>query len=255
MDHIQLQMLLTGGPNQQNKKEAFDKFDKEIEKDCTEYIKSQNIEVAPNSLVSTSENIARLTNELRIEMKFEQLSKYLQSAFLTLATDLEKKIDADQYESVLDFLLQLHDSISSLDPSNDISKELKEALTVSDRVLDIINSEAISKFIENKFYDSLSLYVLLTILNPGNSEYWYRAGLMARKCENSNLELQMYREAIEISPLSIGPRIFSIFYYINMNSLEEARSEVEKVDTLIQTSIIEEYEQELLNRAKSLLYI
>lgn len=201
------------------------KFDLSIEKHINKYIDSLNLEVeyGRNSLVSPAMKRAQLREELKSALIMPELEKFLSEAFNAILTSHHHYLSPEMCKQMENEFLGIEEEIEKIN-FNELPEENYQTLfKISDAVMDGILTIAIEKYKEQEYPLSLAIFTLLTSLNAGNYDYWYRLGITAQKCENYQLALKAYEIALDISPDLIGALLFSSECYIRLDQKDTAK--------------------------------
>jgi tetratricopeptide (TPR) repeat protein len=206
-----------------------------------------------NKLVTPEMQRSRVKAELKEKAKLPELSAFIESAFKILTSEGGNYLDKDHTESMnKDFASGL-DVLQKIDLNSPASENFQALLHFSDSTMDSIFKIALEKFNELQYSDSLSLFILLTTLNPENPDYWYRAGILAQKCENYELATRLFSAATDIDPVLIGPRVFLIDCYLKREMISEAKVAYAEAMEINEVAQIEDSWKEMLSIYDALL--
>jgi tetratricopeptide (TPR) repeat protein len=124
---------------------------------------------------------------------------------------------------------------------------------ISDESIQSIVRIALAKFSEERHNDCLALFSLLTLLIPANSEYWFRFGIMAQKCENYELASHAYAATLELDPNNIGARLFAAQCFIKRKIIDEAKAEIAAAKKLSEKDGVDQMWRDLLPTIEEML--
>lgn len=228
------------------------KIDREIEAYLDFFSKDMPVQ---NSLISPTMQRNKLKCEIEEEMKLRDYTPYIEGAFKCLLFESKKYLDEDHFNHLQASILRLPSIIEKLDLSKERKGNFLEDLMISEDTLASINLIATNKFNENNFADSLSLFILLSMIVPSIEDYWFRAGIAAHQCENFNLAVKLYASANEVNPNLIGARLFASECYFRNGAKEEAKLEFEEARKIKESNGLDSDWSELFNELDKLLKI
>lgn len=212
------------------KKSPKRQLDAEIDQEIDQYV--DGLEFEENSFQNTIESPKTKKERMKIEIKeavkLPELSQNLESAIKLLlsegATYLSEEANAtllSDFSNASTFLTDM--KLAGIGKGD---MDLQELIKISDESMKSIVVIAIAKFAEEKYADCLSLFTLLTILNPAYSEYWIRLGLAAQKSGNFDLALRAYAATLMLDPNLIEARLFAAECHVERNDLDKAKTEL-----------------------------
>lgn len=204
-------------------KAPLNKYEEKIENEIEKYLNTLSFDQPENLLISPSIRRAKLKEELKEKANFPEFSNYIETAAKELFTEGKSYIDQQSYEKMESEFSNIEDELDKINLDAPIVEKLQQTLAISDTTINSIFKMAQKKYNEAKFLDSLSLFILLAMLDPGNPDYWYRAGILAQTCENYDLALRLYDTASHINPDLIGPWVYSSECSIANNSFSQAK--------------------------------
>lgn len=237
---IYLQELMNGRIQQKDNvtknsnKRTKNRFEIEIDKEIEAHISSLSFDEDPNTiqLISKEMRHARIRAELREQARLPELSKHLDSAFKILNGDAQKYLFEEEAHALNKDLKEAENALDKID-LNSTSTNYKSFLDLKDSTIDSIFKIAVEKFNRLEYSESLSLFVLLATLIPENSDYWFRSGILASKCQNYELALRFYTAARSLDNTLIEPLVFSIECLIKQNMKEEAKHSISELENII----------------------
>jgi tetratricopeptide (TPR) repeat protein len=203
-------------------------FDLDLEKEIDNYVDSLNLEEDPihPSLQNAKARKESMKLEIKEAVKLPELSKNLNSALNLLFSEGSVYLTKEAYEQLIEDLsnASIMLNVKLEESGNDT---LQHLANISDESMKSIVEVSIAKFTEERYQDCFSLFSLLTVLNPAYSEYWFRFGLAAQKCENYELASRAYAAALELDPQLVGARLFAAECFVRLGKISEARAEIE----------------------------
>lgn len=252
MPDLYLQSLMEGTSH--NKKK--DRFEIENEKQIEEYLKKISLheeDPSKNLLMTPSMKRIRMKEQLQEEAKYSKLSSFVEAAFMILTLEGKKYLNNEHYESMIAAFANAYTILNKIDLGPSSTENFQTILNFDDETITSIFNIAVEKYKESQYADSLSLFILLLILIPQNSDYWYRAGIAAHECKNYELALQLYAGVSSLDPSLIAPWIFSVECHLIQNSQEEAKNAYAEAVKISETSQIDDSWKEALSKLKMLL--
>ncbi len=225
-------------PSQQPKSNSSnsvkDKFDLAAEKYIKEYLNSLNLEIeyGQNQFVTPAMKRAQIRQEMLAKMKASEEDGYLSEAFNFINSNGEQYLGQEFYPEVVSELERIDDLIEKMDPGQEFPEKMQSFYNFNEHIAEEISKLAILKFHEEEYKTSLSLLVLLATLFPENNDYWYKLGIAAQKCEQYDLALRAYGEALQLKPDHIGVKLFSVECYLEKDLVEEAKSQLREAKKL-----------------------
>lgn len=201
-------------------------LDKELDKEIDAYVDSMEIEEDPNPLQSSKIKRESIRNEVKEAAHLPELSKLLEEAVGVIFLEGANYLNAEQNQQLITDFTNASTIFSSMHLSDSTDKNLQELTQISDDSMKSMVTIAIAKFVEERFEDSLALFSLLSILNPAYSEYWFRMGIAAQKCQNYELASRAFDAATQLDPKLIGARLFASECFVARQMPDQARAEI-----------------------------
>lgn len=235
-----------------------DSFELEIEKNINEYIESLHIdeEYAQNLYVTPEMKKAQIRTEIETSMKVSELENYIAEAFKILIVEGRDYLENEPF---LEMEEQIKSIGAKLDADQSSTETFQSSLKISNSVMTSILRIAVAKYEATDYPKSLSILILLSVLNSRNPDYWYRLGVVAQKCENYELALQALNNALDLRPDLFEAYLFASECYLFMNQTESAKIYFEKGKELVLANLYEEdaHEEmwgELISELEMVLY-
>lgn len=238
MCDLYLQALLNGeisGKQLSPSKEKKNRFELEIEKQIDEHIKTLPLDESPdNKFFTPAMRIARLREELREESKHSELTKYLDQAFQIIEKEGRKYLSEKQHQALLNEILRGLALLNEVSLSQVTNVDFKTLLSISDEAEDSIVLLAEKKTAETALDDCLPIYILLSVLEPKNATYWYRAAIACHCNKKYQTAIRFYNIAYSLDAELIGSKLFSCDCYLESNCIEEASQALKEAESISQ---------------------
>jgi tetratricopeptide (TPR) repeat protein len=209
------------------------KFQIAIEKAIDNYVDSYVFEdnTDHHGLLDPSSKKLKIREEMLLSQGFER-DVHIHDAFKFLITDGFKYMDERVFKNLIHEFGGLNDFLNLVDLNNEIPENLHEFFNFSNQVIEGIVNTAVSKYREGDFGISLSLFVMLTALNPLNDDFWFRQAIAAQVCGNIDMALNAYRKTLELQPDLLSPWLFAIECKLKKGLVEEAKLDFEEFKNL-----------------------
>jgi tetratricopeptide (TPR) repeat protein len=227
MVDIYLQELMSGHilpKNKVKKVEATpkDKFDIIIDKEVEKLVSEYKAELLFNTsqLEPINLKIEKKKKQILEEIKNSAYLDQMERAISLLLSETED-IEKDKIETIKKDLFRAKEIIDTMDLNVEVDRDLKSTLNISDETIKYIFDLAVIKYDKNQIESALILLILISTLTD-DSDYWYRAGIAAQSCNQQELALKFYTQAMEDNPELVGAKIFSIECHIKLGFKTEA---------------------------------
>lgn len=236
-------------------KQEKSKFDLSIENHINKYIDSLNLEIeyGRNPLTSPAMKRAQLREELKAALKMPEFEKFLSEAFNALLTNHHHYLQPEICNQMGQEFHGIEEEIEKIDFNEPPDENYQTLFKISDAVMDGILTIAKAKYNEQEYALSLAIFTLLTSLNAGNYDYWYRLGITAQKCENYPLALKAYDIALEMSPDLIGALLFSCECHIRLDQKDAAKQRFIKAKEIASNQELDEMWKSLMSKVERAL--
>lgn len=210
------------------------KFEIAMEKTINDYVDSYVFEesLLPHELVSASLKKVRMKEELMLSTKQFEQDRHIRDAIKFLTSDGINYMDENLFKACSSEFSAIHDLLEQIDLNQEIPENLQKFFNLSNQVVQGIVDTALLKYKEADYQMTLSLFVMLSALIPSNYDFWFRQGISAQMCGQTDLALKAYAKASELNPGDIVPRLFSIECQLEKGLLQEAKSELEELKKL-----------------------
>ena len=202
-----------------------------MEKAINNYVDSLTFEENSDhhQLLDPSFKKVRIREEMMNSTQGFERDIHIHDAFKFLISDGFKYLKEEVFKALLNEFGALNEFLEQIDLNNEIPENLQKFFNLSNQVVQGIVNTALIKYKEGDYKITLSLFVMLSALNPGNDDFWFRQAIAAQICGNSDLALKAYAKALEINPELIGPRLFSIECKLEKGLIEDAKTDLEEV--------------------------
>lgn len=202
------------------------RFDLEMEKQIEAHLEKHSEDFASgcNNFMTPEMQRAKVKREMLEKAKLPELSAFLSQAFAFLHAEGKRYLESAAYQIMETDFKNARDILNKGDIAEIGSGNLEALLHIAPETRDAIFHVAIATFDEEVYPESLALFVALLTLFPHNGDYWYRAGIVAQKCKNFKLALDLYASAFALFPELTGAQIFSIECYLKEGMKSEART-------------------------------
>lgn len=251
MDDPFLEAMLKG--NAPKIKKA-DKYEMALERHIKLYFDALPPDDEPlNPLLSPQLQRKKKELELKESLTNLDINNHLKEAVQVVLHDGKRHLDAETYDVVKGDFTTASRILAERDPENVSTDDFSVTLQISDLTIDSIFTIAIAKFEEENYAACLSLFLFLTVLQPSEFDFWYRAGIAAQHCENWELAINAYAMAFDLNQELVEARLFSVQCYIKLGLLDEAEAECAAAAELIEAMPLDEERLSLLADVKSRL--
>lgn len=234
-----------------------DRYQLALEETIKQYVKTlmEEEDLSRCSLISPEMRRIKLEQELLEAVDMPEFGQYLSSAIQILEHEGGNYLEKEEYQSLLSEIDTLRSHIENLDLNTVDDSSLKEALAVPASARASILKVGISKFTEELFQDSLSIFTLLSTLDTEDPDYWYRVGLTAQRSKQYPLAIKAYAACSDLAPEFLGARIFSAQCYLKTGNKDQALSQLAEAKNILKTSKAEEeWSTQIENIEELLLY-
>ncbi len=234
---------------------AKDSFDIAIEKQIDAYIDSLNLEeeFGKSTLISPEMKKKQIREEMKANLKMPEIEGYITAAFKALRSEGEHYLGAELYKEMIDEFDVIIPKLEVMDLSQPVEENFQTLLNISDEVMTGIFGMAIEKYKEGDYSTSLSIFTLLTTLDSGNSEYWYRLGIASQRFENYDMALKAYETSIELEPDLMEAYLFASECCLHKGDLEGAKVFFKKGKELADAQELDEVWSTLIKEIASVL--
>lgn len=260
MDHLYLQAMMHGEfarkKNEPGKsKEEKSQFEISLEKQIDNYVDSLELEEDSEhkNLLPPKLRREKIKTELKAAAKMPELSQFLESAIRLLLSEGANYLSEETYKLLISDLTDVYTRLSSMNLDKPEDVDISVLIYMSDHSLDAIATIATDKFANELYGDCLSLFSLLSVINPGYAEYWFRLGIAAQKSGNLDLAIRGYAAAAQLDPKHIGARLFAAECYAQRKFFEEAKTEYEAAKEITHHNAVEKMWLDLLPMTEDLI--
>lgn len=258
MDHLYIQAMMHGdfarkkdGPLKSE--EEKDQFKIALEKQIDNYVDAMKLEDDHKDLLPVKLRREKIKTELKAAAKMVELSQLLESAIKLLLSEGANYLSEESYKLLISDFSDAYTQMSSMNLDRPEDIDASSLIHMSNQSLDAIATIATDKFSKELYFDCLSLFSLLSVITPGNAEYWFRLGMAAQKFENLDLATRGYAAAVQINPKHIGARLFAAECYTQRKLFAEAKTEYEAAKEIARNNQVEKMWLDLLPMTENLI--
>lgn len=260
MDDLYLEAMMHGdfgrkkdGPLKS--KEEKNRFEIALEKQIDNYVDAMELDDDPShkELLPPKLRREKIKTELKAAAKMVELSQLLESAVKLLLSEGASYLSEESYKLLISDFSDAYTRISNMNLDQPSDVDVSALIQMSDQSLDAIATIATDKFSNELYLDCLSLFSLLSVINPGYAEYWFRLGMAAQKSGNLDLATRGYAAAAQIDPKHIGARLFAAECYAQRKLFAEAKTEYEAAKEIARNNEVEKMWLDLLPMTESLI--
>lgn len=203
---------------------------------------------------SEQQDTKLLTSELRrakLEQEIRDDSSSAESELLSLGVKIVLNeglqfIEKEEYANLEQNIRKIGRNLDTCELN---AEAVQAALTLPADCGQSILKIAVNKYLQGLINESLAVFHLLIVVNPGEADYWFRFGLAAQKCEKYSLALTAFTEASLLAPEFPGAHIFAAYCHLKMGEKEGVLDEL----ALAKTTQLEEKWKEHIRDVELLL--
>lgn len=246
-------MAMMGGNSEKKTEGAIatekDRFDLIINKDIEEYLDTIDFEaeIGDNKMQTPRMKRDQLREELQKSLQMTELDQNITTAFLVLVHEGKENLNPDEYQAMIDELLQIGDKINGMSFDSLPEVNLQTLFNISAPTMRAIFKVATAQFVNGRLDNCSALFMMLTALNPGHPEYWLRSGMAAHQSNNIDLALRSYRSATELDPQMVAAPLLLADCYLRLGNKDEAKEAFNKAKSLASSQEIDPAWKDLLN--------
>ncbi|MBA2369511.1 MAG: hypothetical protein H0V82_10885 [Candidatus Protochlamydia sp.] len=207
------------------------------------------------NLLSPAMKQAKRKQEIIEEASFKEVSQNLSLAVKILMDEGSQVLEKEEYDDLLKSLVHINSNLDSLEPKHLNDESLQAALKIPDTCGRFILKIGVDKYSQGLVDESIALFLLLTIVNPDEPDYWFRLGLAAKKNQNYSLALNALATTTELAPEFIGAHIYAAHCHLKMYSKENALAEFAIAKEIQEKTQIEEKWLQSMNEVENLLAV
>jgi tetratricopeptide (TPR) repeat protein len=219
-----LHAIMRPQPKKEKKKSPLDMA---IDNQIDSFLDTHNLEEDNHSgLQSHEQKKQKMKVEIEESLKLPELAKQVETAVKILTSEGAKYLSKEANQLLLSELNTASELIPNVNAEIISEMSLQAFAKISDDSMQAIAEIGNAKFSEGSYSDSLALFSLLSLLNPGYSEFWVRLGIAAYHCGNYDLALCAYLAAEGLDPHSMNIRLFVAECYLMLSQMDKAREEL-----------------------------
>lgn len=230
------------------------RFDVHKEKEIENYVNSLQLEEDPSEIKLNSPDIkrARMKAELKDQADLSELTQYVQAALVILMTEADRYLNEEKLTSLNKDLAHLEESLENIDVSLPTDANFQQLLNFDKLTMESIFDIGLAKYNEFNYPEGLALFIFLAVLNPENSDYWQRSGILAHHAEFYELAIRLYNAAYNLNPTVVDPLVFTIDCYLKRQKKMEAEAIFNDAKKVCESSTENEPWKELLSKYEPL---
>lgn len=260
MDYLYLQALMHGEIDVKGKPKKVEKEKKpveiELEKQIESYVQAADIkeDLGHAQLLSSEQIRNKMKFEISEAFKLTEFSQQIELAMKILFSESVEYLSKETHSRLLSELEAAEEHLAEINLEKATQGNLQTIAEISDDTMQSIADIGIAKFAEERYFDCLALFSLLSILDPSYSEYWLRQGVAAQKCEKFELAARSYAAASELDPELITSRLLAVQCYIKCDQLEQAKAEFNAAKRISEGKELDPEVRDLLKSTAGLLH-
>jgi tetratricopeptide (TPR) repeat protein len=246
---------LKKGINDKLNFKSIDRFESALDQEIEAHVDSllESDPFPDNKLITPAMRRMKLEQQVRESLDFTEFGQKISLGVSILRIGCEQQLEKEEYDALIRSLDELKERLSSLNLRELENETLQEALRVPAQCGPYILKIGINKFVQGLIAESLALFLFLTLVNPGDPDYWFRLGLVAKKTENYPLALSALETTSELAPEFIGAYVYAAYCHMKMDERECALAGLAKAKELLKTTQGEEEWQEHISNLEILL--
>ncbi|MBA2368507.1 MAG: hypothetical protein H0V82_05725 [Candidatus Protochlamydia sp.] len=230
------------------------KLEIEQAKEIDSFVNAFNFEEDHNqSLIDPKHKREKLKIAIKESMKMPELSKHIDRAVGILFKEGSRYLSSEVNQNLIVDLAQASDQLENIGLEEATSQNLQTLSKMSDESINGIQEIALAKFKEERYADSVSLFSLLSILNPGFSEYWFRLGIAAQKDNDLDLASRAYASAQLLDPTHIGAKLFAAECFVLRGLLDQAKADLAAAEAMSKETEIDKMWLDLISAIQGML--
>lgn len=209
------------------------RLEKEMDKEIDAYLETMEFPEDPRSLESGKMKKESMRLKLKEEIKMPELSGLIDSAMRLLYTEGKQFFSIEIYEKLISDFNASGQKLAALGVKELADVNLQTVAGLSNQTMESIFDFGLESYKAEQYANSLALFTLLSLFNPGNADIWLRLGIAAEKSDKIDLALRSYAAALDLDPSNIGARLFSAECYLLRHHYEEAGKELMEAKILM----------------------
>ncbi|MBA3602985.1 MAG: hypothetical protein H0W50_04950 [Parachlamydiaceae bacterium] len=232
-----------------------DRFDLALDEAIKEQVNSVIAKegLFENKLLTVSLRSSKLEHEIRETASFTDVRNNVSLAVKILQEEGLQYFERVEYDALFESLNEINQHIDALNLKELNDEALQAALTISTSSGRYILKVGIDKYEQGLIEESLAIFFFLTIVNPIEPDYWFRLGLVAKKCENYSLALNSFATSSELAPEFIGAHIYTAYCHLKMHSKENVLAKLTEAKKIQETTQVEEKWRQHIGDIENLL--
>jgi tetratricopeptide (TPR) repeat protein len=210
------------------------KIEIEQDKEIDSFVNAFEFEEDPERKSALDPKLKREKLKISIKeaMKMPELSHQMDTAIGLLFSEGSRYLSPEVHQKLVSDLTIASDELEDIGLEEAANSNLQTLSKMSEESVKGIQEIALAKFKEERYADSVSLFSLLSILNPGYSEYWFRLGIAAQKDGEFDLASRAYSATQSLDPDNIGAKLFAAECFIQRGLLHDAQAELAAAEAI-----------------------
>jgi tetratricopeptide (TPR) repeat protein len=184
---------------------------------------------------------AKVEQEVRDAASFTEFGKNLSLGVKILRSEGKEYLEEEENTTLQNALDGIVEQIDTFNLSELNEASLQAALKLDATLGRFILKIGIEKFSKGQQAESLGIFLLLTLVNPEEPDYWFRFGLVAKECEQYRMALNALATTSELAPAFIGAYIYSAYCHLKLGAKESAMVELAEAKKILENSAVEEH--------------
>lgn len=208
------------------------KLEMEQEREIDDFCNSFEFEEDPQHKSALDPKLKREKLKISIKeaMKMPELSHQMDTAIGLLFTEGARYLSSEASKKLVFDLTNASDQLEEIGFQEASNANLQTLSKMSDESIKCIQDIALAKFKEGRFHESVALFSLLSVLNPGYSEYWFRLGIAAQKDGEYDLASRAYAATQSLDPNNIGAKLFAAECFLQRGLASDAKTELSEAE-------------------------
>lgn len=191
-----------------------------------------NAQADYNKLINKNAIKPHLKEEYINYLSLKNLGDSLTKASSLIVNECKKTLKQNEINLILTEFTQ---GLIKLSEFNDFNQDrnFQEISGLSQDALDLIEKIATQKYSDHDYQASKELYILLSLLNTNNLNYWCKLGINYQFLNSFKQAIQCYEKSLVLSPSNFQLHLFISECQIELGEIDLARLELIKAKKLI----------------------
>lgn len=231
------------------------KLEIEQDKEIDSFVNAFEFEEDPEHKGALDPKLKREKLKISIKeaMKMPELSHQMDTAIGLLFSEGSKYLSPEAHQKLVFDLTNASDQLEDIGLQETSSSNLQTLSKISNESVEGIQEIALAKYKEDRYADSISLFSLLSVLNPGYSEYWFRLGIAAQKDGQYDLASRAYAATQSLDPSNIGAKLFASECFVQRGLYDDAKAELTAAEAMAKESKVDKMWLDLISAIHDML--